>query len=317
MNASPLDAILRRVHEGSAEEIDTLRQIASTGNAEALFHLADMTWSGNKVQQDPARGRLLFEYAAALGHAEANLLATNLLGNGVAGKRDWAASLGRLEAEAAQLPERRRAHELVRAMNMDPNGNPKSVPEGHVISTEPQAQLFQKVLSPAECAYLIDLAQPRFAPSLVYTKARELVRDEIRTSDGAPIHWLIEDPVVHAVNRRIAALTQTSYEQGEPLQALRYAAGQQYRPHFDYVEGPSVPRLWTALIYLNDDYEGGETAFVRSGIEVRGEVGDVLVFRNVTDDGAPDRSSEHAGKPVYAGTKYLATRWVRAARWIP
>ena len=41
----------------------------------------------------------------------------------------------------------------------------------------------------------------------------------------------------------------------------------------------SIPRLWTALIYLNEDYEGGETAFVRKGIEVRGQTGDVLVFR--------------------------------------
>jgi prolyl 4-hydroxylase len=150
---------------------------------------------------------------------------------------------------------------------------------------------------------------------MVYNKARELVRDTIRTSDGAAIHWLIEDPVVHALNRRIAGLTKTNYEQGEPLQALRYSPGQEYRPHFDYVEGNDVPRLWTALIYLNEDYEGGETAFVRKGIEVRGQSGDVLVFRNVTDDGTPDGASEHAGKPVVAGTKYLATRWVRAARW--
>lgn len=315
MGAASLEVILQRIGAGSAEAVDGLRQIAASGNPQALFHLADMTWSGLGVPQDPARGRLLFEYAAALGHVEANLVATNLLGNGIAGKRDWSASLARLEAEAAQLPERRRAHDLIRAMKIDAAGNPTTSPEGIVLSTEPQAQLFKEVLSFAECAYLVDIARSRFQPSMVFNKARELVRDQIRTSDGAAIHWLIEDPVVHALNRRIAALTKTDYDQGEPLQALRYSPGQEYRPHFDYVEGTDVPRLWTALIYLNEDYEGGETTFVRNGVDVRGQTGDVLVFRNAHDDGAPDRSSEHAGKPVVAGTKYLATRWVRAARW--
>ncbi|HEV2593745.1 MAG TPA: 2OG-Fe(II) oxygenase [Sphingomicrobium sp.] len=315
MNAAPLEDLLRRISEGSAEAVSGLRQIASTGNAQALFHLADLTWSGHRVPQDPPRGRLLFEYAAALGHGEANVLATNLLGSGIAGKRDWSAALARLEAESAHLPERCSTYDLIKAMEIDPNGDPLSVPEGTVLATAPEVQLFSKVLTAAECHYLIDIARSRFQPSMVFTKARELVRDEIRTSDGAAIHWLIEDPVVHALNRRIAALTRTNYEQGEPLQALRYAPGQEYRPHVDYVEGAEVPRLWTALIYLNEDYEGGETAFVRKGIEVRGQTGDVLVFRNARDDGAPDRSSEHAGRPVVAGTKYLATRWVRAARW--
>lgn len=310
-----LEEVLRRIQAGRPEAVDGLRRIASSGNPEALLHLADLTWSGRMVPQDPPRGRLLFEYAAALGNPQANLIATNLLGNGIAGKRDWTACLARLEAEAGQLPERRRTYDLIRSMDLEANGNPKIVPHASIVSTEPQAQLYKKAMSLEECSYLIDVAQARFEPSMVYNKARELVRDEIRTSDGAAIHWLIEDPVIHALNRRIAALTKTNYEQGEPLQALRYSPGQEYRPHFDYVEGADIPRLWTALIYLNDDYEGGETQFVRNGLEVRGETGDVLVFRNARDDGAPDPLSEHAGKPVAAGIKYIATRWVRAARW--
>jgi prolyl 4-hydroxylase len=186
-----------------------------------------------------------------------------------------------------------------------------------LVAEEPYARLFEQVLSTAECSYLIETTESRFEPSMVYNKARELVRDTIRTSDGAAIHWLIEDPAIHALNRRIASMTGTRFESGEALQVLRYSPGQEYRPHFDFVEGAQNQRLWTALIYLNNDYEGGETAFVRTGAEVRGKAGDVLVFRNARADGSPDPLAEHAGMPVTSGTKYLATRWIRESRWIP
>lgn len=306
------------INSGRQEEgVQLLRQDASGGNPEALFVLADMTWSGNLVPQDPERGRLLFEYAAALGHAQANLLATNLLASGVAGKRDWPGALSRLAAEARQLPERRAALDLIGAMDLDATGDPKATPSPNIVAEEPYARLYRRVFSIAECSYLIGATETRFEPSMVYNKARELVRDTIRTSDGAAIHWLIEDPAIHAFNRRIAALTGTSFDQGEALQVLRYAPGQEYRPHFDFVDGAQNQRLWTALIYLNQDYRGGETAFVRTGTEVHGNAGDVLVFRNALEDGSADPLAEHAGLPVTSGSKYLATRWVREGRWIP
>jgi prolyl 4-hydroxylase len=313
-----LDEAIALINGGRADEgVHMLREVASAGDPRALFVLANLTWGGELVEQDAVRGRTLFEYAAALGHGESNIYVTNLLANGIAGKRDWDLALERLAAEARQLPGRRAAAELVGAMDLETNGDPRSTDEPRLLADEPYARLFERLLTPAECAYLIRAAEGRFEPSMVYTKARELVRDTIRTSDGAAFHWLIEDPAVHAINRRIAAITGTGYEQGEALQVLRYVPGQEYRPHFDYVEGAENRRLWTALIYLSDDYEGGETEFVRTGLKVRGRTGDVLLFRNSREDGSRDLLAEHAGLPVTAGVKFLATRWVRERRWIP
>jgi prolyl 4-hydroxylase len=64
------------------------------------------------------------------------------------------------------------------------------------------------------------------------------------------------------------------------------------------------------LLYLNDDFSGGETWF-KGGLTLRGRAGDAIVFRNLTDDGQVDRRTEHAGLPVTAGVKWLATRWIR------
>jgi prolyl 4-hydroxylase len=69
-------------------------------------------------------------------------------------------------------------------------------------------------------------------------------------------------------------------------------------------------RILTALIYLTEDYEGGETKFLRTGLSFRGRTGDLLLFRNVMADGRPDLMTEHAGLPVTKGRKMIASRWI-------
>ena len=321
MALSPDPALQRAIELIDTDRIEDgvllLRQVASEGDPEALFRLADMTWSGTKVPQEPARGRLLFEYAGALGHPQANLVVTNLLANGIAGTRNWPAALERLEAEARVVPERRAMLELIQAMKLDGEGDPTAAIEPASISEQPCACVCEQLLSPAECLYLIQAAEGLFQPSMVYDAEGRGVPDDIRTSDGAAFGWLIEDPAIHALNRRIAKATNSAFEQGEPLQVLRYRPGQEYRPHFDFLEGVDNPRPWTALIYLNDDYEGGETAFVETGLSFRGRTGDLLLFRNEGPDGQRDPLAKHAGLPVTSGTKYLATRWIRERRWVP
>ncbi|GAA4720256.1 2OG-Fe(II) oxygenase [Sphingomonas lutea] len=317
MNQELKQAIARFEAGDGANAVETIRRIASAGDPDALNALGILTWSGNQVASDPPRGRLLFQYAASLGNAQAALTTTNLMASGIAGERNWPMAFERLEDEARLIPQRRRALDLIRRMALDANGDPADAADGESLSDRPEARLFRQLLTPDECTYLIDIASPGYQPSTVYNTARELVRDTIRTSHGSTIYWLIEDPAVHAINRRIAAITGTRFDQGEALQALRYAPGQEYRPHFDFVEGADNPRIFTALIYLNDDYDGGETAFVRTGLKVRGRLGDVLLFRNTGDGDAPEPLSEHAGLPVTAGTKFLATRWIRRNRWVP
>ncbi len=301
----------------NAEAVQLIRQVAATGEAEALGVLAEMTWRGGLVAQDPKQARRFFEQAAARGHGKSNLILTNLLASGVAGNRNWRQSLERLGTEARQMPARRKALSLIEAMDIDSDGNPNTVPEGKRLSDDPEVVHFAQLLNPAECRYLMEATGDQFEPSMVYDSNRQLVRDEIRTSDGSAIHWLIEDPAVVALNRRIAAVSGSHYDGGEALALLRYSPGQEYRPHFDFVEGAENRRILTALLYLNDDYEGGETEFVRTGLKVKGKTGDVLLFRNDGAGTGPNPNSEHAGLPVTKGAKYLATRWIREARWIP
>lgn len=299
----------------AAEALAIIQQRAAASEPDALFALADMYWRGVGVEQDLARGRELFDTASEAGQPMARRAYTNLLSSGIAGPRDWSRALTRLEHEARTDGLRARMLSLIRAMRIDPNGDPLGVLAPEQLSEEPGVWLFQSAFTPVECDFLILLAEPTYERSLVKIDGED-VPDPIRTSDGAAIHWLIEDPATHAINRRLAALSRTTVEQGEPLYILRYRPGQQYHPHVDWLAEPNR-RVLTALTYLNDDYEGGETLFVKTGLKVRGRKGDTLLFRDVGRDGNFDPLSEHAGLPVTGGTKYLASRWIREGRHTP
>jgi prolyl 4-hydroxylase len=270
------------------EAMTIIERLAAQGEPEALFTLADLHWRGGPVPQDFARGRMLFGKASDAGHPMALRAYTNLLASGIAGVADWPGAMRRLRVEARG--DMRRAHmlALIEAMNLDGKGDPKSLPAGRRLSEIPEVTLFRGAFSPAECDFLMLVAEPTYEVSLVKDDWGGDVRNQVRTSDGSTIHWLIEDPAIHA-------------------------PGQQYHPHVDWL-GEENARIRTALVYLNDDYAGGETAFVKTGLRVRGRKGDVLVFSSVNAAGGFEPLSEHAGLPVTSGTKYLASRWIRASR---
>ena len=296
-----------------SEAFAIIERLAAEGEPEALFTLADLHWRGGPVPQDYARARFLFWKASHAGHPVALRAYTNLLASGIAGPPDWPRAMSRLREEAQGDQRRAQMLALIEAMDLDEKGDPKALPTGQRLNDVPMVTAFARAFTPAECDFLMLVAEPTYGESLVKSDTGDDIRDPIRTSDGSTIHWLIEDPAIHAMNRRLAALTGTDVHQGEPVQILRYRPGQQYHPHVDWL-GEANARILTALVYLNDDYEGGETAFMQLGIKVKGRKGDVLVFSSIGPDGNFEPRSEHAGLPVTGGTKYLASRWIRASR---
>jgi prolyl 4-hydroxylase len=206
--------------------------------------------------------------------------------------------------------------EIVRGMDFDSEGNPARLPQGERLAERPEITAYRGAFTQAECDFLRFVAEPTYERTETVLNQGETIRAFMRTADGSTLHWIIEDPASHAINRRLAALTGTDVSQGEPMQILRYRPGQEYRPHLDFLDEPNR-RVLTALIYLNDDYEGGETSFTSIGLNVKGRTGDVLVFRSQGPDGNVEPLSWHAGLPVIRGTKYLASRWIRERTFRP
>jgi prolyl 4-hydroxylase len=197
-------------------------------------------------------------------------------------------------------------------MAIDDVGDPTSMPDREPVSETPYVFWVRGLFSQDECQALIEFAQPILNPSVIVDPATGQMRaDPIRTSEAATFPWIDETPFIHAVNRRIAGASGTTVEQGEPLQVLRYAPGQQYRSHSDALPHADNQRVMTALVYLNDGFDGGETSFPAPQLKLRGRIGDALFFRNLNAAGQPDTRATHAGLPVTKGEKWLASRWIR------
>ena len=81
-------------------------------------------------------------------------------------------------------------------------------------------------------------------------------------------------------------------------QLMRYREGEYFGVHTDapFVAQDGAITKLSLVLYLNDDYAGGETIFPDLGLEVRPEVGKILLF-------PPDLS--HMSKPISRGMKYI------------
>ena len=313
---------LQRVHElaqqGRLDEaLELMHRLAEQGEPESLVTLGNFYWQGGPVAQDPPRGREYFRRASNVGHPLGRFFYTNLLATGVFGERRWALALDRLREEAAIDAKRASALAVIESMSLDDDGNPVNLPPASSLSPLLDICVYPKFFSPAECNHVLAIADQRYMKSTIHDERGKEIPHPLRSSDGAPLHWLIEDPAIHAMNRRLAAASTTDYANAEPMLVLRYFPGQQYHRHFDALPGLDNQRIKTALVYLNDNYVGGETEFPRLGQKFKGSLGDALIFGNVDREGRPAAVSEHAGLPVVNGVKYLASRWIRAQPHVP
>ncbi len=290
-----------------------LEKAASQNDPEALFVLAQWCLSGRFVARDLSLSRDFFRRAAEAGNLEAGPVYRAFVANGTGGPPDWQGALRLLKSASPREPQARRQLDLVRKMGLTASGDPLAIPQPEDLSESPQVKLFPSLFTSAECDFIVQNAEPLFSPSVVVDPdtGRD-IPNPIRTSEGAAFPLALENPALHALNRRLALASGTLSEQGEPLQVLKYRPGQEYKAHLDALPGVDNQRLFTILVYLNEDYEGGETCFLMSDLRVRGRKGDALLFANSDFYGRTDQRSRHAGLPVIKGVKLLASRWIRA-----
>ncbi|NLA66862.1 MAG: 2-oxoglutarate-dependent dioxygenase [Gammaproteobacteria bacterium] len=185
----------------------------------------------------------------------------------------------------------------------------------------PYVVLFDNVLTHAECDALVAEAGPRRKrASVVDSERGGSVIDERRTSELASIQRGAS-PLVARIDERIARITGVPIPRGEPLQVMRYGVGAEYQPHHDYFHldqpGQAVllslggQRVSSLVIYLDAVEAGGETTFPHIGLAVAPRKGSAVYFAYTDAQSRTDPMSFHAGAPVRAGEKWIATRWMR------
>lgn len=204
------------------------------------------------------------------------------------------------------------------------NLHPTAPPTARKISERPRIKIVEGAFTPEECDYLVGLSAPRVARTEIVDSRNDEARvDPYRTAWGFSFGpGSIEAPLVK-ITERLMAIAGSPFENAEQLTVLRYKVGDEYRPHHDFLADIEEDlkmrgqRVRTALIYLNDGYEGGETHFLSPDLKHRGAPGDVIVFDNVDQSGMPDVTARHASLPVRAGEKWLSSLWIRDRAYSP
>jgi prolyl 4-hydroxylase len=189
----------------------------------------------------------------------------------------------------------------------------------------PDLAVFENVLSAAECEELMQLSRSKLERSTAINK-RTGTADVIaeRTSEGTSFQRG-EHPLITRIDARLGQLLNWPVENGEGLQILRYRPGGEYRPHFDFFpptdSGSAThmaiggQRVATLVMYLNDVEQGGATDFPDIGLSVLPRQGCAVYFAYTGPFGQVDPLSLHAGLPVIAGEKWIATKWLRQHRY--
>ncbi|MGZ4957047.1 MAG: 2OG-Fe(II) oxygenase [Methylobacter sp.] len=191
--------------------------------------------------------------------------------------------------------------------------------------SRPEVVLIESFMSDKECEELIEQSRYKLLPSTVVDPQsgdRQVIA--ARSSEGTYFQRG-ENELVQCLERRISELMNWPVECGEGIQILHYQAGAEYRPHFDYFpeqNAGSIPhlaqggqRVATLVMYLNEVIEGGETVFPDVGLSVTPKRGSAVYFSYVNSLGQVDPATLHAGAPVLAGEKWIATKWMRQKQY--
>ena len=99
----------------------------------------------------------------------------------------------------------------------------------------------------------------------------------------------------------------------EELRIKKYEPGSddQFELHVDVQDHMSAKRYHAFLVYLNDDFKGGETTFPFIDEEFCPSEGKAIIWCNLNPDMSRNNFSMHHAKQVRKGYKAIITKWFR------
>jgi hypothetical protein len=314
---------------GTADEaLYWLGQSAKQGTIAAFTELGARLVVGAGAPKAPADGMQMLSIAANNGDALAARYLSNLHATGHGAPRDWPAAVDWLRRSAAAGDADSKAELKLLEKQSKAKADDAIIaswlaaPAVEWLSEDPKIGVVRKFLPPAQCAWLIDGARQMLQPAGVTDAASgSFAADPARTNRYAQVRLFDYPLPLLLLREQMAQVVGEPTDNFETMNILAYEPGEEYKPHHDYLD-PDAPgfqleletrgqRVATFLVYLNDDFEGGETSFPDLDIRFRGRTGDALFFISATADGVIDPRTRHAGLPPTSGTKWLLSQWVR------
>jgi hypothetical protein len=320
------------------DAINALARATQDGDIAAMTELAKRLIVGDRAPTLPKEGVQFLLDATKAGNAEAALRLAVLTGVGAHVQQSWGDALGLLVFAAERGSESARGQLLALAGRapMAAEGDSQwrrlalgidlkfwsNAPPGTTLSPSPLVRVFPEFVTDSVCTWLIEQARPNLKRALIYDPVGgQDIADHMRTNSAAGFDLMHADLVQIAVQSRIGATIGVPVQNMEGPTVLHYAVGEEITNHYDFVN-PRIAnyqaeieqrgqRIATFLIYLNDDYEGGETDFPELRLRYHGAKRGGIVFTNALANGEPDLRMVHAGLPPKDNEKWLMSQFIR------
>jgi len=207
-----------------------------------------------------------------------------------------------------------------------------------IFSEDPLIIYIPSFITPDEAAHLRSISAGTLESSRIADQTGQQHLATTRTSRSAS---LSSDKIVRCIEERALQFQgyDTPREHLEPLQAVQYSRGENYRPHTDWFTSPAQTtpefggnRATSFFVYIavSEDIKGGGTQFPLldapknekwceyvncdagwdEGVTFRPVPRNAVFWRNLKD-GKGDRRTLHAGLPVQKGEKLGLNIWTR------
>ena len=344
MKTASEELALAQMHDAAGRHDDAINALAratQAGDIEAMTRLGKRLTVGDRAPLLPNDGVGFLIDAANRGGAEAPAKLAFLAATGAYVPQSWSQAIDALIAAAergfgparAQLqllgaaaqnesfaaPPRNHWRRLGAAIDIQAW---RSAVPVDTLNESPAVRSCPDLVAPSVCEWLIERSRDNLERATVYDAIEgQDTTHEIRTNSTATFNLMTADFVCALVQARLAATANVPASNLEAPAVLHYEVGQQIDDHYDFVD-PRTPnyaqvigrqgqRMITFLIYLNEDYDGGETDFPTLGVSYRGPSGAGLFFVNALADGSPDLRAVHAGRPPTRGRKWVLSQFIR------
>lgn len=182
--------------------------------------------------------------------------------------------------------------------------------------------VIKDVITPQEAKYIMKYAADKFAVS-------QLVGDfEDKSVRDSETCWIKKsDKIVGDIIKRICKIVDKPVEHAEDLQVVKYKENGMYRPHHDACCDENEQcteflkrggqRIRTVVIYLTDDFDGGETNFPTLNKKYKPPKHSGILFYPLdTQCKTCHPKALHEGSPVTRGIKMICNVWIRESVFV-
>lgn len=181
--------------------------------------------------------------------------------------------------------------------------------------------ILPNILTEDQCLQIIQYSSKKLTDSMVVGGMDKSIRKSKQT-------WIEKtNPMVKPIYEYLTKTYNIPIENAEDLQVVRYLPNEFYNEHHDsccddvqechdFVKRGGQRKL-TVVIYLNNDFKGGETYFKNLDKKYKPSTGSAIVFYPLAkDSNLCHPKALHAGLPVKSGEKWIANVWFRENTFI-